>query len=977
MQRVILALCLLAALFARGAQRRPIDSRHPLWMVHVDVWNKADPQKIIDLVPVKLRPYVCMNLSLSCQYDPVKDIYKMPQNAVRTYKSWASVCQHNGMWFTCQPASGGHTHIKDDDIETFEYFFRRYPNFLGWNYCEQFWGFGALNNKSSSTIANRVDLFARLVRMSAKHGGFLTVSYCGGSHPLCPVGMLKMHGGLLKACRENPEAILWLYKYTTDSFFHNNESVVMGPFVAGLAQNYGVRYDNCGWNGAMSSVRGENHGMRYPAAAGFATVLEQTCVNGGAVWDGPELIWTEDFQNLPDTVVDGFTRRNWGVYPGFRNGWLDMFSKIVEGGLYIPSRNEVLERTKVVVVNDMKDGTEEERYSSWGDLYDGLYLQDDPFNPKDGHWSNNHLYLKKTGRYAAIPIAPGLLADAAKAIPAKVRRSEKDARWPTIEAKVKEFDSLYPPVSKGDLYVSRFRNQLVVYTPYSVLNEKKSAKGQMPLLYNSCDKLALSLDQMSSGTVREHSAGIDVYLNNFGAPGEDVVGVSGAKEKPSFNLVKRAEATAAVTEKWDAKRGIYALRIKHNGPVDVKIACSGRNKPSRRDTLPAKALSSDPPAMSAPFSGEVVIEAEDMDRRRTGECILDPYGQRPGARGHAGNGFVEMGTDPSSALRHELKLAREGDYTVCTRYMNAGRAGSVVAEMNGVASTMQIETTKPNEWKRARVAVKMRKGVNKLVISNPRGVPLTIDQISYSPAGLPSEKFRVSVRKAEHGAASADKASAEEGERVVLTTKPEKGYEFVGWEVIHGEVMPGKDGAFEMPDDNVTVRPIFRDKTLVYELDFKPVLAGVIPPGWRTTDGGGNVHEHPSVYGMGARTVTSFWGKWRSALYWRDDSADYGAQPGHPLELSPGEYRLTFACAAWKGSPRYRVRVTNERGGDVMKSEDCDALPRVDGNYHAEISDVKERDAIFHIGRKGRYRIVFEGAGGGEFLLLGVRLNKL
>ena len=43
-------------------QRRPIDSRHPLWLVHVDVWNKADPQKIIDQIPNDIRPYVCMNL---------------------------------------------------------------------------------------------------------------------------------------------------------------------------------------------------------------------------------------------------------------------------------------------------------------------------------------------------------------------------------------------------------------------------------------------------------------------------------------------------------------------------------------------------------------------------------------------------------------------------------------------------------------------------------------------------------------------------------------------------------------------------------------------------------------------------------------------------------------------------------------------------------------------------------------------------
>ena len=50
-------------------QRRPIDSQHPLWFIHVDVWYKADPQKIIDLIPEEIKPYVCLNLSLSCQYD--------------------------------------------------------------------------------------------------------------------------------------------------------------------------------------------------------------------------------------------------------------------------------------------------------------------------------------------------------------------------------------------------------------------------------------------------------------------------------------------------------------------------------------------------------------------------------------------------------------------------------------------------------------------------------------------------------------------------------------------------------------------------------------------------------------------------------------------------------------------------------------------------------------------------------------------
>ena len=344
MKKVLLLIvglfCLTCGTFAQ--QRRPIDSRHPLWMIHIDVWNTADPQKIINLVPEDIRPYVCMNLSLSCQYDKEQNVYKMPQNAVRTYKSWASVCQQNGLWFTCQPASGGRIHLQTSDLETFEYFFKRYPNFLGWNYAEQFWGFDE-DDMGSAKQVDQIALFAKLVEMSHNYGGFLTISFCGNiwSHGLNPIGMLKRNSDLLNACKQYPEAILWLYKYTTSSCFYNNESVTFGPFISGLTKNYGVRYDNCGWNGALSELLGENNGLKYPVAAGIGTVMEQTGMNGGAVWDGPELIWTEDFKETDKTTVDGYTRRNWDTFDGFRGAWIDMFRKIIDGTLYIPTRQEV------------------------------------------------------------------------------------------------------------------------------------------------------------------------------------------------------------------------------------------------------------------------------------------------------------------------------------------------------------------------------------------------------------------------------------------------------------------------------------------------------------------------------------------------------------------------------------------------------------------------------------------------------------
>ena len=417
--KALLLLLLMATQMVSAQQRRPVDSQHPLWLIHVDVWNTADPQKIIDLIPDDIKPYVCMNLSLSCGYDKDRNIYKMPRCAVRTYKSWGSVCQQNGLWFTCQPASGGHTHIQDDDLETFEYFFKHYPNFLGWNYAEQFWGFDEAGDMSSSTQTSRIALFAKLVAMHHQYGGFLTVSFCGNiwSHPLNPIGMMKRNKDLLQACKDYPEAILWLYKYTTSSCFYNNESVTFGPFVSGLAKNYGVRYDNCGWNGAMDALLGENHGKKYPGAAGIGTVMEQTCVNGGAVWDGPELIWTEDFQNLSNSTVDGYTRRNWGTFPNFRGCWLDMFRQIINGTMYIPTREEMVGKTKIVIRNDMSSGNDEDKYAAWGDLYDGLYKQSDPFNRGNGQWMDNFCYFKKSGRYGAIPIVIGLYDNAAKNIP--------------------------------------------------------------------------------------------------------------------------------------------------------------------------------------------------------------------------------------------------------------------------------------------------------------------------------------------------------------------------------------------------------------------------------------------------------------------------------------------------------------------------------------------------------------------------------
>ena len=987
----LLAVLLIAGCLSASAQaRRPIDSKHPLWLVHVDVWNKADPQKIIDLIPDDIKPYVCLNLSLSCQYDTEKNVYKMPQNAVKTYKSWGTVCQANGMWFTCQPASGGHTHIQDNDLETFEYFYKHFPNFLGWNYAEQFWGFDEPNDKSSSSQTSRIALFAKLVPMAHKYGGFLTVSFCGNiwSHPLNPVGMMKRNSALLSACRQYPEAMLWLYKYTTSSCFYNNESVTFSPFISGLAANYGVRYDNCGWNGALDALLGENHGKKYPIAAGIGTVMEQTCVNGGAVWDGPELIWTEDFQNLSNSTVNGFSRRNWGTFPGFKNAWIDMFRKIINGELYIPSRKEVVEKTKIVVINNMSSGNDEQKYAAWGDLYDGLYKQTDPFNRGNGQWMDNFCYFKKTGRYAAIPVAIGLYDDLAKSIPVQVNKSNYTSRWSSQTKKVTEFNKYYPEVSTGDLYVSRYRNQLITYTPYTYMNKKKTASAKIPLLYNTCDSLYLSYGKLSSGAVREYADHIDFYLNNYRTDSTttvlDAITIVGAKVQPTYKMTKRVQANASTpTTSWNEETGEFTISIKHMGPVDLTINCQGNAEDRNTDILDSTALSVDLPKQPDEYFGEIIIEAEDMDYKNIKSCVTDPYNWYPNVRGHAGNGFADMGTSTGGALRHTLNNKHAGNYTIAVKYMSTSKAGTMRASVNSTSTSVRIEKTVSNEWKKATFNATLKEGTNTLTLTNSSGINMYIDNITYIPEGTPIEKFGVIIREAEHGTVVADVDSAAEGETVTLNVTPEEGYKLAGWTVVHGGITVKADNTFTMPDDNVTIMPVFADMSAVYTLDFSTTLSGTIPEGWQALQENNELHSYPNSYSSGARTFTGFTGYQGAAFYWRNEKAEFGRQSAYPLKLEVGNYKITYATAAWKGSPRYKVQILSSDGTVIAESPTTYlASPNVNGVTGSSIKSAREYNFEFSIEKAGKYIISFVNASstsGGltEFLLAECRINTL
>ncbi len=171
------------------ALRRPVSPQQPMFLVHVDTWNSADPQKIIDLIPQDVRPYTVLVLSLSILHDdktstPAQCRWRQVENGIETARSWIKVAADNRMWAMVQPSSGGFTHFPDydgnADLETTVYgeFFRDYPNFLGFNYAEQFWGF---DQTCSPSADKRWEHWANLLKLTNKYGGYLDVSFTGGS----------------------------------------------------------------------------------------------------------------------------------------------------------------------------------------------------------------------------------------------------------------------------------------------------------------------------------------------------------------------------------------------------------------------------------------------------------------------------------------------------------------------------------------------------------------------------------------------------------------------------------------------------------------------------------------------------------------------------------------------------------------------------------------------------------------------------
>ena len=327
--------------------------------------------------------------------------------------------------------------------------------------------------------------------------------------------------------------------------------------------------------------------------------------------------------------------------------------------------------------------------------------------------------------------------------------------------------------------------------------------------------------------MREYADHIDFYLNNYRTDTtslvKETIVITGANTEPTFTLEKRLMAKGSATAEWNAEQGIYTLTVNHMGGIDVRIDCQGNATERLTDILPSEALTADLPKQPGEYHGEIIIEAEDMDCKNVKNSTTSPYYSHPDVRGHAGNGFVDMGTNGAGALRHQLNLKESGTYRIQLRYMCATKSGKIRFTVNGKNTTVTAESTENNEWRKVQIDnVTLKAGKNNLVITNIGGLPMLIDQVIYTPSDIEPEKYLITIRKGTNGTLTADVNEAAEGETVRLTIKATEGYGLKELRVINGvnftmantiSLETLTDGnsvlTFQMPDDIVTLQPVF------------------------------------------------------------------------------------------------------------------------------------------------------------------------
>ncbi|QIG40118.1 hypothetical protein G5T42_12015 [Microbacterium sp. 4R-513] len=408
---------------------------------------------------------------------------------------------------------------------------------------------------------NQSQYLADLIELSAEHGMYLvwTDTNILGTSNGTVLDWVQGNPDLIAAMRAHKDNVIVMQKQSNGS--RNTDGLFLGMWLSGLAGNWGTATDWWHWqidtNGKLFTRGAVAAGawkqiLTYPEAMYGMDVL-RVASSGGAVF-APEA----NFYSMVGSGVQTAT---------YRHVLLPLFRKIIDQDVPIPSRADVLAKTKMT--------------------YQGRLA----YVPPDTSQHSN-LY-GNTGRFGITPLVPtNLNATELAAFPA-VETSPKSMEY---------FENLYPSET---LYSDTFalRNGATWYWMNSSEDTNISQKSVLKPQTNTSGYFSIAAGPHTFAAITESTTGFKVHLNNYRVDKDPLydpptafthdstrVWITQNAENPNDNALRTTvikvngednggEPTLNITgdngftysETYDAATDEYVLTINHNGPVDFEI----------------------------------------------------------------------------------------------------------------------------------------------------------------------------------------------------------------------------------------------------------------------------------------------------------------------------------------------------------------------------------------------------------------------
>jgi hypothetical protein len=141
---------------------------------------------------------------------------------------------------------------------------------------------------------------------------------------------------------------------------------------------------------------------------------------------------------------------------------------------------------------------------------------------------------------------------------------------------------------------------------------------------------------------------------------------------------------------------VFTLYVKHCGPVDLVVTCSGTGTGRLTSYTTASMVAPDLPSV---YTGPWQYEAENFDVKSIGSNVTSGIGNS--VRLYTGMGFLKFGTSSAASIRDTVTVPTAGTYKIAIRYLtSSGDVSTVDLYVNGtkVATPAFKKTANDSAW---------------------------------------------------------------------------------------------------------------------------------------------------------------------------------------------------------------------------------------------------------------------------------------